>query len=176
METILEDSISCVEQGIRLLKRLSPEVYIYKSADTLDSTVGGHFRHNIDHYESYLSGIERAAVDYDHRERDPIIETDPLCALRHLHLLVDRLRALEGTDLDHPLKVKMDCGSECADPWSNSSGRRELQFLLSHTVHHYALIAIICRLLGVEPEEDFGVAPSTLRYRTRASTTPACAH
>ena len=53
---------------------------------------------------------------------------------------------------------------DAAPPWSTSSVERELQFLSSHTVHHYALIAVILRLNGVQPEEGFGVAPSTQRY------------
>jgi hypothetical protein len=38
---------------------------------------------------------------------------------------------------------------------------RELGMLLSHTVHHYALIAMLLRARGIEPPADFGVAPST---------------
>ena len=49
-------------------------------------------------------------------------------------------------------------------PWADSSVERELQVLLSHTVHHYALIAVALRLHGHPVDEEFGVAPSTLRY------------
>jgi hypothetical protein len=45
-----------------------------------------------------------------------------------------------------------------------SSISRELQVLSSHTVHHFALIAITLRTHGVELDSDFGMAPSTLRY------------
>ena len=41
---------------------------------------------------------------------------------------------------------------------------RELQVLSSHTVHHFALIAVTLRMHGVEMDPDFGMAPSTLRY------------
>ena len=49
-------------------------------------------------------------------------------------------------------------------PWTASSLDRELQSLISHTVHHYALIAMLLRVSGRQPAADFGVAPSTLRY------------
>jgi hypothetical protein len=49
--------------------------------------------------------------------------------------------------------------------WCRSSVSRELQFLLSHTVHHYALIAMTLRAAGVELDEELGVAPSTLAYQ-----------
>jgi hypothetical protein len=41
---------------------------------------------------------------------------------------------------------------------------REFAFVLSHTVHHNALIAVIAKLLGVQVPERFGYAPSTLAY------------
>ena len=41
---------------------------------------------------------------------------------------------------------------------------RELQVLSSHTIHHFALIAMTLRLHGIEMDPDFGMAPSTLRY------------
>jgi hypothetical protein len=41
---------------------------------------------------------------------------------------------------------------------------RELQFLASHTVHHYALIAHLARDRGVGVAPEFGVAPATLDY------------
>ena len=49
-------------------------------------------------------------------------------------------------------------------PWSNSTIRRELQFLVSHTVHHYALIGLILKTMDVSVPENFGVAPSTLKH------------
>ena len=176
MDTILEDSITCLKQGVRLLKSMTGEVYTFKSPDTLNSTVGGHFRHNIDHYKSFLGGLPSAEIDYDDRERDFGLETDPAEALREMELLLGKLENLDGIDLEMPVRIKLDCGSEPSEPWSRSTGRRELQFLLSHTVHHYALIAMICRMRGFDPEEAFGVAPSTLKHRQQAATVPACAH
>ena len=60
--------------------------------------------------------------------------------------------------------VKMDCGGE-DDGWQPSTLGRELQFLVSHTVHHFAMIGGMCSCLDVKMEEGFGVAPSTLKYR-----------
>jgi hypothetical protein len=64
------------------------------------------------------------------------------------------------------LLVKMDCGGDEIE-WQPSTTGRELQFLVSHTVHHFAMIGGICRALEVEMEENFGVAPSTLRHRAQ---------
>jgi hypothetical protein len=45
-----------------------------------------------------------------------------------------------------------------------SSLSRELQVLSSHTIHHFALIAVTLRAHGVQMDADFGMAPSTLRH------------
>ncbi len=41
---------------------------------------------------------------------------------------------------------------------------RELAFVMSHTIHHNALIGVIAKLLGIDVPERFGYAPSTLAY------------
>jgi len=51
--------------------------------------------------------------------------------------------------------------------WCTSSVRRELQFLLSHTVHHHALVKEMLRGRGRTVDGTFGVAPSTLEHRGR---------
>ena len=46
-----------------------------------------------------------------------------------------------------------------------SSIGRELQALSSHTIHHFALMAMTLQALGFQLDRDFGMAPSTLRYQ-----------
>ena len=41
---------------------------------------------------------------------------------------------------------------------------RELVILLSHTVLHYPLIAVLLRAQGIGPPADLGVAPSRLAH------------
>jgi hypothetical protein len=73
------------------------------------------------------------------------------------------------------LVVIMDLGaggnsSECV---SASSVGRELQYLVAHTVHHFALMAVALRTCGHRLPDEFGVAPSTLRHEE--SSNGACA-
>ncbi len=106
-------------------------------------------------------------VDYDARLRDEMLEIDPDYASGKMTNLITFLESLEPQQLADALKVKMDSGAahEAAPIWSDSSVRRELQFLISHTIHHYALIATLCGNEGMDLPKDFGVAPSTLRFR-----------
>jgi hypothetical protein len=127
------------------------------------ATIGQHLRHCLDHVEAFLEGMPSGLVDYDLRTRGGAAESDPAVGLERIDHAIRRLREAE-IDEATPLRVKLDCGLG-ADSWRQSTAGRELQFLVSHLVHHFALVAILCRLQGIEPGEAFGVAPSTLRYR-----------
>jgi hypothetical protein len=167
MEFIIKDTELCLKQGIRLMKQLDPAVYTRKHASCYGSTIGGHVRHNLDHFLCLEQGLSSGSIDYDARARDEFLEIDPGYAAEKMAELVQFINSLDSQNLGLPLKVKMDSGAhhEEANQWSLSSLRRELQFLISHTIHHYALIATLCARDGLKLPEDFGVAPSTLRFR-----------
>lgn len=163
---LIEDNQGCLRQGIELLHRCSHEDYVSKAGHCFDSSVGGHIRHIIDHYHCLFEGLGSAParLDYDARGRDTTVESDPAAGIAALERVSTALGDLDQ-DLHTEVLVKMDSGSDYRQHWAPSTLQRELQFLLSHTVHHYALIATICALGGPEVPARFGVAPSTLRYR-----------
>jgi hypothetical protein len=74
--------------------------------------------------------------------------------------ILRRLEALTFLE-DHLLEVRVENG----DGHLTSSVGRELQALSSHTIHHFALIAVTLRLHGIQVDPIFGTSPSTLRYR-----------
>jgi len=172
MENILEDTEVCLKQGIQLMAQMEPQLYAQAHGSCYGSTVGVHVRHNLDHFLCLKSGLESGLVDYDARERDEFLETNPDYAASKMEELIDFTTSLKAVYLDQPLKVKMDSGAshEEEERWSQSSLRRELQFLISHTIHHYALIATLCSREGLQLPEDFGVAPYTLRFRNSRDT------
>ena len=166
MEPIIADNIYNIGQAISLLESIDDDLYTRASAQSLGAGIGGHIRHNIDHYESFLGSIAQNRIDYENRQRDPRLETDPAAARARLTSIGSVLQSLDLAILDSPIEVKMENAGDAPEAqWATTSARRELQFLLSHTVHHHALIAMICRQLGTDIPEDFGVAPSTLRHR-----------
>ncbi len=171
MISIIDDLSGSIRQAIDLLNELPPELFTKTAPPAYESSIGAHLRHNIDHYHSFLEGIHKGRIDYDHRNRDPRVEREASLTKALLEGFVRDLEALSDAHLDRPLEVKMDCGQEAT--WSQSSGRREVQFLLSHTVHHYAVIALICKLNGHPPPKNFGVAPSTIKFRESQSQTCA---
>ena len=118
--------------------------------------------------------LQRHDVRHQHaeRQRREDQQNDPRIMAEWIQALMRGMQGVGSERLSQGLRVKMDCGSELADPWSQSSVLRELQFLISHTVHHFALIRMILLDQGVQTPAGFGVAPSTLKHEASRA---ACA-
>ena len=166
MERLLRANIHYLHQAVALLERLDDGLYRKPVASFYGSSVGGHLRHCIEHYLSFLSGMESGKVDYDDRKREERLEILTAEASGVLAGITSAFNSLLEGGPPVGLLVKMDCGGDEIE-WQPSTTGRELQFLVSHTVHHFAMIGGICRALEVEMEENFGVAPSTLRHRAQ---------
>ena len=171
-DSLVHDNVAMLDQGCRLVESITTEHFTRRSQLTLGASIGGHLRHNLDHYAGFLRGIAIGRVDYDDRARDEGVETIPERALATMREMRDALLRVDAMSLEREIDVRMDTGESECRPWTRSTGRRELQFLLSHTVHHYALVAMICRIEGVELERDFGVAPSTIKHRKVSASGP----
>jgi uncharacterized damage-inducible protein DinB len=155
-----------LEQGIRLLDQIPLELYRTPTRSGWAS-VGTQFRHVLDHYRAFVTGWESGRVDYDARQRDRMIETDPREATLQARGTIAALEQIHVEDANHALAVQMDSGGDQRVPdWRPSTVGRELQFLVSHTIHHYALIKLLLADVGIDPGPDFGVAPSSLAFRT----------
>ena len=163
-----QQNVFFLRQGIDVLQDVSDKVYSCNDHDCFASGIGRHFRHILDLYRCLVE-IKDGRVDYDSRQRDPRIETDRLSAIGAAENLADRLEGLARVFADKPdleIEVSSNEGENPSgvSPWCSSSLVRELQYLASHTVHHFALIAIILKLQGGKPPSEFGVAPSTLQF------------
>lgn len=164
----VSNNIAFLQEGASLIRRLDREMFNGASEFLPGGTIGSHFRHCLDFYVSFLRGLESGEVDYDRRDRTPEWEAIPERILEALGRVIHDLERLAQGDPNLPLQVRGDGPPEEDPGWARSSIGRELQYLLSHTIHHYAIIGSILRSLGFEPGIDFGVAPSTLRHWGRA--------
>ncbi len=152
-----------LHQGLALLERLDDPLYAEPRGTW--APVGAQYRHVLEHYRCFFDGLERGRVDYDARARDLAIEQSRAAAIAATRALLEALDRLDP-DADADLLVQMDTGSaDSVADWRGSSRGRELQFLCSHTVHHYALLKLLLEGAGVELGAEFGVAPSTLAYQ-----------
>ena len=159
--------LSCIhllEEGIRLLNEIGDETYAKTSVLSPRGSVGGHLRHCLDFYKSFLTGLDSGRVDYNRRQRDPLIESDRNHAINEISRLIDELREILPIFRIAPILISTEEDSTSRESWCGSSVVRELDFLRSHTIHHYSVIAMLLRFEGIEPGEEFGVAPSTLKH------------
>lgn len=163
LQTLLQTNLEWLDQATSLLSALSDAEYAHAAA--------AHLRHVLEFYASFAAGMESGYIDYDARPRDRYLERSRTAALQRLSALSNLLISYSHTLKDRTLSVRI----EDADPdseqncWLGSSIGRELQALSSHTVHHFALIAVGLHAQGVTVPEDFGYSPATLRYRSQAA-------
>jgi uncharacterized damage-inducible protein DinB len=166
-----------LRQGIEVIRRLADGQYVSVPEGIAHSGAGAHFRHIYDYYRCFLRDVAGGRIDYDLRDRDPDFEADRTHALACLGTLVERLDTvfhdeLTGRGPDTELEAKMDAVGDAGEDghWNRTTLKRELRFLVSHTIHHYALIAVILKLQGFDCGPDFGVAPSTIEYWKQAGS------
>lgn len=163
MTKFVDENVAALNQGSRLLHTLDDVTFAATVDDGCVSSVGAHVRHILDHYTSFLAGLASGYIDYDDRERLKVIELDRLVALELMERTTSELVNLDRSLASHVVRV---CShSEHSVIHTRSSVVRELDFLLNHTVHHYAIIGLLCRLHDVTVEPSFGVAPSTLHHQ-----------
>lgn len=170
----VEGNLIALRQAVDLLERMDDATYISGGAAPGISPVGVHFRHVFDHYRALLMGLATGEIDYDARNRQVPLEHDRRLAIAAALGFITDLERLAGDPGDRSMRitVRSVAGMDGDADWSTSSLKRELQFLVSHTVHHYALIKELLRRAAFEAGEEFGVAPSTIAAQRRD---PACA-
>jgi uncharacterized damage-inducible protein DinB len=161
--------ITVLRQLADVLNAMTDEQYRRKPVGVVSSNVGGHVRHCLDHVDSLLAGIEREELSYDDRERGTDVETSRQAALDAIQRQERDLLAFPSRSEHRPLRLKVLVSSALPPVEVESTVGRELSFVLSHTVHHNALIAVMAKTLGVPVPDRFGYAPSTLAYLEKAA-------
>jgi hypothetical protein len=170
-QRILAAAIEILNQGEDLLTVISLERYIKHVPLAFNGSIGGHYRHCLDHFTSLLRALDSDIVDYDRRERDPRIETDPAFARTLTRQIRESLEELTSDELGQTVRTRCEVSYVHGDsPLTVSTYGRELVYSIAHAVHHYALISVMAALLEVTLPPYFGVAPSTVAHqRTNAS-------
>ncbi|CAN5885129.1 hypothetical protein BH11PSE8_BH11PSE8_19030 [soil metagenome] len=127
--------------------------------------VGSHIRHVIEHYEALLSPAVPGIVDYDRRPRDRAVERSASLARSRLAALSERLNDAAGLDLDATVSIHGQVGlaGELGFVVTSTIGR-ELVFVASHAVHHFALLHAHCLQHGIPTGDNFGKAPATVAH------------
>jgi hypothetical protein len=171
-EALIKTNIDWLRQALDLLDRVDDAAFATSPAGMEPHRAGAHLRHVIEFYRAFLAGIASFHIDYDARRRDPEIELSRKAASDAIRTIIHELSSCPALRFDAIVWVRMEDAAATAirEPYMESSIDRELQVLSSHTIHHFALIAMTLRLHGIPMPPAFGMAPSTLRYQaTRAA-------
>jgi len=165
---IVDAAIAILAQGEDLLRALSTETYTRRVPLAFNACIGGHYRHCLDHFTSLLRGLDADTVDYDHRERDVRIESQPGFALALTQQIGAQLERLPLGALDTRVRARCEVSYAHGDsPVTVSTFGRELVYAIAHAIHHYALISVMARLMNAKLPEHFGVAPPTVAHNAK---------
>jgi hypothetical protein len=167
---LVQTNVNWLQQALYLIGELDDKVFLTSPRAFAPHKVSGHLRHIIEFYDCFLEGLDLCHVDYDSRRRDLAIESSRVLAMERVASLIDRLECEPLLRGDGAIFVRMEDASAWSqgEPFLLSSVGRELQVLSSHTIHHFALIAMTMRAHGRRVEPDFGVAPSTLSFQKQS--------
>jgi hypothetical protein len=151
-------------QALGLLFNIWDATYSRMAEAPYRASIGGHYRHVLEHFQCLIRGIRPGEINYDARERNPRLETEVTYATI---ATCDVLRAIKNyteESFARPCKV-VNCVSYGSGETSvmESNVGRELAYCVGHAIHHYAIIRLIGSHLGVEVPKEFGIAPSTLK-------------
>jgi hypothetical protein len=161
-----ESAVQILRQGLDLLTIVSAEDYTREVPLAFNATMGGHYRHCLEHFQILLEGANSGIINYEARNRNEIIETDISFARQTTRDMINQLYELRNDLLNIPLSVLSQTQYESvAHQKAESTFKRELMYGVAHAIHHYALIGVMASYLNIELPGDFGVAPSTIHHR-----------
>lgn len=170
---VIRGNLEVVEQGLRLISCLTDEQYI-SVTPPVKSSIAEHIRHILDMYFAIIRR-DGDIIDYDARRRGHLVERNKERARLELSEVRDWLALFDlgmenlGRNCERYNNPRLNIKTEVALEETESTivpttEVRELVFVGSHAVHHYALISIIAQLQGIETEENLGVAPATASF------------
>ncbi len=155
-----------LQQGLMLLTEVDEITYKTVADAPHSASIGQHYRHVLDHFICLADGIATGVIDYDTRSRNRDLETNRDAARETTIQLSTLFNSLSARQIADSYKVLYSVG------YSNEEAveidtvlAREIAFCVSHAIHHFAIIRLVCAHFSIELPADFGVAPSTLKYR-----------
>src|SRR5450756_804281 len=148
---LIRSVIETLLQGEALLAEIGDATYTNKLPVAFNASIGGHYRHCLDHFRTLLDAAAGGDLNYDHRERGTLVESDRFAALNATRDLREGYERLDPTFLRRPLavtcKTSYSAGGSQVSP---STVGREIMYAVAHAVHHYALIGVMGGIMGLQ--------------------------
>jgi hypothetical protein len=150
-----------LQQMRSMIERMDDETYTMPAPGRSSGGVGGHVRHCLDHVNALVHATRTGIVEYDRRRRGTDVETCRAAAVQQIAELMSGLAALDGSMLDEPLLVETQIEPAGAMILTRSTICREVAFVISHTIHHNAIVAQLLAGRPIGLDARFGLAPAT---------------
>ncbi len=157
---LMEGCLACVRQCDELLLGMPNEVFTARSGN--DSSIGVHMRHIVDRYQCFFNGLETGCIDYDDRRRGTRVETEVRMAAGAIAETRGRFRQLGLDERGKEIAVSELVHYDGGPTRVTSTLDRELMGLITHSIHHLAIIALLAGASGHPVPSNLGKAPSTI--------------
>jgi hypothetical protein len=163
--TLMIDAREVLLQGLTLLFRLDDHSYSQVAGAPFNSSIGQHYRHALEHFQSLTRGLQSGEINYDTRERNLRLQSEVTYGSIATCDILRVLKRYTNETLASECNVTNSVGYGSAGPSTFQSNiNRELAYCAGHAIHHYAIIRILCHQIGFSVPSEFGIAPSTLKH------------
>lgn len=166
--TSVRPLLTLLEQLRDLVTLMPVRMYLARPAARVSGSIGEHVRHCLDHVSSLTAAMAGDELSYDRRLRGTTVETDPRTAINEIERLFVRLERSAGAPGDRLLTISSLLEVGKPPVTMRTTVARELSFVVQHTIHHCALVALLIEWQGGRVPHGFGLAPATLAARVSA--------
>jgi hypothetical protein len=150
-----------LQQMRSMIEQMDDETYTQPAPGRTSGGVGGHVRHCLDHVGALVVATRTGIVEYDRRRRGTSVESCRAAAIQQIAELTRQLTTLQPSMLDEPLLVETQIDPAGAMILTRSTVCREVAFVISHTIHHNAIVGQLLAGRAMPLDARFGLAPAT---------------
>jgi len=155
-----------LEQLDAIIAQCKAEDFSKPLKELSNATFGQHVRHTLEFFICLFDAKNDKIVNYDNRKHDAEIERDSKLARS---VIASISEFIDANTQDFEISFEANyTESEGMNQSMKSSFFRELAYNIEHAIHHMALmkVAVNQTLSYILLPENFGVASSTVRYRS----------
>jgi hypothetical protein len=157
----LQPLVDLLHQMRTMIARMDDIDYAMPAPGRTTGGIGGHVRHCLDHVSALLAGTRTGLCAYDRRQRGTDVETSRTAAIDATTEAMIGVLQLDDATLESEVFVETQLEPSSGTVITHSSVGREVAFLVSHTIHHNAIVAQMLHARGIEIAPRFGLAPAT---------------
>jgi hypothetical protein len=142
----------------------------YRYVPTLKgSSIGDHTRHVIECYQQLVEGLPSRVINYEARQRNPVLATERVTALELLPQIMHRLQAMvDRYEPDYALDKIETPALGMPQVTARTSLGAEILCCNGHATHHLALIAERGLVMNIPFRPGLGRAIATIQHERRA--------